>query len=191
MVNQAPRITISFSVLDVVSDVLIVSIPVLILWRARISLRQKIGLGITLCLSIVMAVIAFVRMSCLRLSNGALDLRCNVFWVQQECSIAVTMVSVIAFRSFFVVSQQSAPDHSSSGWRHYFSKIGFALKRTVGILHVRRDPARPSEHLSQSFEDLTGEMSIVIRSQNPKIPSGTITGIRSALDKAGNQEGEL
>ena len=51
------------SVLDIVSDLLIVSVSIALLWRVRMAFRQKLGLGVTLCLSLVMAIIGIVRVA--------------------------------------------------------------------------------------------------------------------------------
>ena len=69
-------------------------------------MRQKVGVGLTLCLSTVMAIIALIRVGGMRLPSGAIDYIWAEFWMQQECSIAVTMVSVTASRAFFVMRQR-------------------------------------------------------------------------------------
>lgn len=79
-----------------------VSFPIVLLWKVQLSMRQKIGIGSSLCLSLVMVLVAVVRISGVRLPNGKPDLVWLAFWQQQECSIAVTMVSLTAFRSLFV-----------------------------------------------------------------------------------------
>ena len=81
---------------------IVASVPVILLWRVRIQFRQKLGLGIVLCLSLVMAIFAIIRAAGVRLPSGNVDIVWLAFWQQQECSVAVLMVSLTAFRSFFV-----------------------------------------------------------------------------------------
>ena len=69
-------------------------------------MRQKIGLGIILSLSLVMIMVAITRMAGIRLPQVVIDVVWLAFWQQQECSIAVIMFSMTAFRSFFVVERQ-------------------------------------------------------------------------------------
>lgn len=102
------RVTSVTTVFDVLGDVAIASIPVTLLWRVRISLRQKIGLGLTLCLSLVMAIVAIIRISGSRLPTGDADIVWVTFWQQQECNVAVIMISLTAFRSFFIRDTDSA-----------------------------------------------------------------------------------
>ena len=191
-VNRIPKFAISTSVLDAVSDFLIVSIPIALLWRARIAIRQKIGLGITLSLSAVMAILALIRIGGMRLANGALDEVWVLFWLQQECSVAVTMVSITAFRSLFVAGQHSTPARGSPRWYIHVSRIGSAVKRSVELLlpKTKRDRFQLSDSLPLSSQDDEGKRPMVIRSADPQIPSGTITGVRSALDKAGHRQEE-
>ena len=134
------------------------SIPIALLWRVQINLRQKIGLSLVLCLSLVMAMATITRMAGVRLSGGAVDIIWLIFWEQQECSIAVLMFSVSAFRPLFVSnSSQKQPPHqpkTSSYWR----------KRVL------------RKHLA-SDEESTGNGL-------PEIPSATMTGMRTMIDGA-------
>lgn len=149
-------------VMDVVSDILLVSIPIVLLWRVRINIRQKIGLGVSLCLSLIMVVTAIIRISGIKLADGATDIVWEAFWVQQECSIAVIMMSVSAFRSFFV-------PHASG--------------------NVSPDPAKPSSFWKNKLLLLKHPLSAKDNwdgdDELPQIPRATLTGMRSAIRGAG------
>ena len=89
--------------MDIMSDILILSLPITLLWKVRISLRQKIGLAFSLCLSGVMIIVTIVRIAGIKQGgSGSVDIVWLAFWQQPECSIAVLMLSVSAFRSLFV-----------------------------------------------------------------------------------------
>ena len=68
-----------------------------------------------------MATMAVVRIAGMRLEAGGLDIVWLAFWGQQECSIALIMVSITAFRSFFVANNQNrdrSPRYTSTYWRN-------------------------------------------------------------------------
>ncbi|MCJ1307077.1 hypothetical protein MMC25_000723 [Agyrium rufum] len=148
--------------MDITSDILLVSIPITLLWRVRIRLEQKIGLGISLCLSLMMAVTAITRMAGVKLEGGAVDLVWLSFWQQQECSIAVIMVSVSAFRYFFgKKSTNPSPAGCQPGSKlrriRFYGKLG----------------------APNHFENITEH-------KLPDIPSATLTGMRTVIERAGS-----
>lgn len=95
--------------LDILTDVLIIAIPVRLLWAVRIKLSQKLRLGLSLCLGIFMIITALVKISGLRSSRGSFDVVWVMFWHHAEGCIAVLMVSFTAFRSLFVSQNLSSP----------------------------------------------------------------------------------
>lgn len=145
--------------MDVTSDILLISIPVTLLWGVHIKRRQKIGLGISLCLSLVMVLIAVTRMAGIKLDNGEVDIIWLGFWMQQECSIAVIMVSASAFRSFFVKSSiNSPPGHQvPRSWKKRIFPISWGLVESTEDGNY--DPAA--------------------------IPRATLTGMRTFIEVAG------
>lgn len=146
--------------MDITTDALVVSIPIILLWRVRMNLRQKIGLGILLCLSIVMAIIAVARMSGINLTSGVVDIVWLAFWQQQECSIAVIMISITAFRSLFVVGTSNRPSP--------------------------KDFSRPRyrNRLYQKFAGSDKDTGFGL----PQIPGATLTGMRSMIRDGGQSE---
>lgn len=74
-------------------------IPLLLLWKPKIKRSQKIFVGIFLCLSIGMIVIAIMRLSGHRFLDRYVDVQWEVIWIEIEANIAVIMVSITAFRS--------------------------------------------------------------------------------------------
>ena len=80
----------------------VLTIPVRLLWRVRIKPSQKLGLGVFLCLSIGMILMAITRLSGVHSYRGSFDEIWILLWQQIEACIAVTMLSLTAFRSVFV-----------------------------------------------------------------------------------------
>jgi len=86
------------------------------------KLGQKLGLGSFLCLNIFMIIMAVIRLSGFRYRH-TFDDSWILIWLQLEACIAVTMVSLTAFRSIFVenaykqhrIKQASPPQGLPSG----------------------------------------------------------------------------
>ena len=152
-------------------------------------MRQKIGLATTLCLSAVMAIVAIIRIAGLHLPNGAVDDVWASFWLQQECSVAVTMVSASATRAFFVTGQQHHDEHQGHNQLpRYLFRISSAFRRYMRyVLGMENDQPQALES-SSAYDNGVRERGeeggeMILRSTNPQIPSATITGVHTALDQ--------
>ncbi|KAL9133428.1 MAG: hypothetical protein Q9175_005391 [Cornicularia normoerica] len=87
--------------IDVLTDLLIISIPTALLWRVKIDLRRKIAIGAVLSLSISMIAIAIIRVALAPLPNDVTDSVWIFFWQFVEAAAAIFMVSLTAIRSVF------------------------------------------------------------------------------------------
>lgn len=157
--------------MDIMSDLLVLTVPVCILWRVRISVRQKIGLAFSLCLSCVMVIVTIVRIAGMRpRGTGSVDIVWLVFWQQQECSIAVLMVSISAFRSLFVPGPAKTPGPRQQ-------QCSPSEKRE-GIVRRRLDP------------DL---YDIYETNGLPQIPDATLTGLATVIggDRRSQESADL
>ena len=83
---------------------LVLVIPPWLLWKVKISLRQRIGIGSFLCLSLIMIIIAIVRISRVHASDFEIW---ATFWQQLEACIAVLMLSLTAARTVYVSTKTS------------------------------------------------------------------------------------
>lgn len=81
---------------------LVIIIPILILRTSLMKLSQKIGLAALLCLSIVMVIVAIVRMTAYAYHPRIIDLTWCAFWIHVESCVAVIMASLSAIRPLFV-----------------------------------------------------------------------------------------
>ena len=149
------------TVMEVLTDILVVSVPIALLWKVRITASQKIGLAGSLCLSLVMAIVAIVRISGIKLAGSAVDIVWLAFWQQQEASIAVIMVSVSAFRTLFVANPSNSPSPRSPGSPRYWKKR--ILQNRPGF----------------SVYDGSHE------NEPQKIPRATLTGMRTVIQRVG------
>lgn len=136
------------------NDAEVLFIPVSLLWRVQMKTRQKLGLGAFLCLSIFMCITAAIRVSVLHYQR-AFDETWLLLWQQVEACVAVTMISLTAFRSVLVghgskhrVKNQASPWQAS----------------TASILRNRKKLWSKDRELA-----------------NVTIPSATLTGMRTAI----------
>ena len=137
----------------------VIVIPVLLLWRVRIKLQQKLALGLSLCLSIIMIITAIVQISGIHAPTNTIDVTWEIFWQLMEACIAVIMVSLTAFRSLFVAhgsGAQSPPQKPSIRKRVLNSRIMVGRRRAEG---------------SDSEET----------KRLPEIPRATLTGMRTFI----------
>ena len=130
----------------------VISIPVYLLWKVKIKLRQKLWMGTFLCLSAFMIVIAIVRLSGLRTQGTTLDLVWKRFWQQVEACVAVLMVSLTACYAFFMADSSSSGDAEVRLWQY---------------------PQRSVWNQVRRVRDNDGRL--------PTIPSATLTGMRTMI----------
>ncbi|MCJ1390693.1 hypothetical protein MMC18_003554 [Xylographa bjoerkii] len=91
---------IFMSLADIATDIMIVSIPLLLFHKTQLKTSQKLSLSLFLCLSLVMALAALTRVSGYRL-NGIVDVTWQVIWKWTEACVASIMGSLVAFRALF------------------------------------------------------------------------------------------
>ena len=83
---------------------LVLVIPPWLLWKVKISLRQKIGIGSFLCLSLIMIIIAVIRIS--RVHANDFNIWAP-FLQQLEACVAVLMLSLTALRTLYVSAKRT------------------------------------------------------------------------------------
>ena len=104
----------------------VISIPVILLWDVKMTLRRKLALWGILCLSIFTAITAVVRVAGGNTSHGQIDTAWVTFWFQAEAAVSIIVVSATAFRALFVAhqaSRQQSPAHHASTSRSIWSKL--------------------------------------------------------------------
>ncbi|MCJ1321622.1 hypothetical protein MMC15_006967 [Xylographa vitiligo] len=157
---KSVALSVTTSTLDIITDLLIITIPVRLLWKVRIKRRQKLILGSTLCLSVFMIITCIIQMSGLGVTGSATELGTTgqsfdvvwqVFWTQVEASVAVTVISFTSFRSLFVASNPSPKNTRSLRWysfRRSKESREKALKGTPGQSTTAQDSSTGQRTLS-------------------------------------------
>lgn len=94
------------------NPVTVVTIPILLLRKSQMKPSEKLGVGVFLCLSVVMAVIAIIRISGYRIGgrSGSLDVTWVFLWLYLQASIAIIMACLPAFRFLFTSRGSRALD---------------------------------------------------------------------------------
>ena len=114
-----------------------------------------------------MILVTIVRIAGVKLrGRGSVDTLWLAFWQQQECSIAVLMFSISAFRSFFVPSSVRSPAPRHQGYSPSEKRRRF----------LRRRP-HPDMYDTHETNGL------------PQIPDATLTGLTTVIE--GNTQAEV
>ena len=89
--------------------------------------RQKLALSFFLCLSMMMIIIAIIRVSRTSYSDGKLDIVWQTLWQALEECVALVMTSITAFRTIFV--GQRIRDRGRKRWTPAHSWMQRAKQR--------------------------------------------------------------
>ena len=185
----------------------VLAIPPYLMSKVSLRPRQKLGISFFLSLSLMMILIAVVRISRVRASDFEIW---ATFWQQLEGCIAVLMISLTAFRTVFVAhktrnSPVSPPGHnrrrggSSSGgssnvsgskWKFgsYYSSMlrrlftsSTSSSRSSSEKGVQPQPRGPSDPNTSST---SAEKKEVHMDLDISIPDATLTGMRTVIGRS-------
>ena len=172
---------------DIFSDCLIISVPAILLRKARLQLRQKLSILVLLCLSVFMIAIAMIRGISIGV-YGNTDQVWNSFWVQLETAIAVIAVSLMMFRSLFGIK----PDRSTVRLAHDASDKGGW--RGLALRFLRRLESWVAIDSAHNTSSSSLNRSWLGRRRTPQLPSlhagATMTGMRSMIRDNGRTVAE-
>ncbi|KAB2571176.1 hypothetical protein DBV05_g10173 [Lasiodiplodia theobromae] len=110
-------LTALVTVLDIITDVLVVTFPIIILRHTQMDCKQKLGLCAFLCLSVIMILFAAIRvLGAIRPGEAHLDLPWEMFWQLMEACAAVMAASATVFRTVFLRHRRaSSPRAAGDG----------------------------------------------------------------------------
>ena len=130
---------------------IVISIPIFVIWKAHMNIKQKIGIGAFLTMNVWLIVIAVLRVVFFKQGNS-IDATWGLFMLCLEPNVAILAASFSAFRSIFVAKGSKTsgkPEPASSSLR----------RRIFRKAHAGRRP----------LDDL------------PTVPGPTLTGLRTAF----------
>lgn len=130
-----------------------------ILRGIQIKFRTKVALGLCLCMSIVVMIISIIQVAGIRVpGRSKLDLVWVVYWQMIEALVAIIIVCLTAFRSFFI---QNRSRNQSPPKKPWYSGI-----RAV-------------------WGNKSSGVTTEEQHELPQIPGGTLTGMRTFIDGNG------
>ncbi len=150
------------------------------IWRVKISWRQKLALASTLCLTILTILCTITRIAGIHTGRTvkSIDSVWGTYWQFIAANIALIMTSATAFRTFFV----SRGDERAAGLPRsketWFSRGQRLLRYAFAPRSWR------SKHKAQSSGDDSGWYDHPIELPQ-EIPRATITGIRTFINGHG------
>ncbi|KAI1175948.1 hypothetical protein F4777DRAFT_548558 [Nemania sp. FL0916] len=137
------------AIIDIICDAMIVTIPIIVLKRSLMPTARKVSLAAMLCLSIVMVVIAFIR-----LIGSIVDTRpdgngtapaWSTYWSLIEGCVSLTMTSVIVIRAVFITK---AIGESKRMHDNLWTRTGRRLLSTLRLSGSFRGSRQSSPHAS-------------------------------------------
>ncbi|KAI0377023.1 hypothetical protein F5Y04DRAFT_292257 [Hypomontagnella monticulosa] len=156
------------AIIDIISDSMIVAIPIIILKRSMMPFARKVLLGAMLCLSLIMILIALIR-----LIGSIVDTRPDgsgtapawaTYWGIVEGSISLDMTSVIVIRGLFI-TRLFKEDRDLQG--SIIARFGRRLLSTLRLSGSSRSSRRSPPRLADSSEN--------VDSAPPQIPTQGFT----------------
>lgn len=156
----------------------VIAIPVNIIWKVRVSLKQRVALALSLCLSFVMIIVTVVRVSGIVITSAqSIDVLWEIYWQYIEAAVAVVMASLTAFRSLFIIRGSGGGEHHPDA-RSY---SGLTLLRKIFSIRTWRRSSKEQGMQVLSNEELPEHCD----SSLPEIPGALMTGIRTFIRGAG------
>lgn len=157
--------------LNIGTDIMIVAIPIWVLWKVQMKRRQKLGLGLLLCSSVLLVIVAGLTLYGLNY-HGTIDITWTTFGTQLQTTTAVMAFSFTAFRSLFTTEKLK------------FGARGIKARYSPPVRLLRRTRTNTwyggNQRILQSFPSatLTGMRTIIRAGTNTRASTlDTETGI--------------
>lgn len=143
------------------------------------KLTQKLSLAAFLCISLVMAITALIRIGGIKV-NGVVDLNWAIYWQYMEGCLACIMASVIAFRTLFVNAKEK-PYKPLYSIRQHLLKMNKRSKDSNGTDMENQDEGLPEIPRAT----LSGMRTFIRR--NNRTAGSTTVGALSTLNSFDEQ----
>ncbi|PYI23593.1 hypothetical protein BO86DRAFT_440362 [Aspergillus japonicus CBS 114.51] len=125
------RTLVTNLVLDVVTDLCIISLPITLLWNVRIPVRRKAILMAILSVAVVIIIVAVVRVAVVARRNQNSDISWLWMWSFIEATVANIVACMASFRQLFMKQDQHSrgasypayPQSTPTGKRPGFHRV--------------------------------------------------------------------
>ena len=160
------------------TEPLVLFIPIRLIWQVRIRWTQKAALTLSLCLTIIIIIIAIIRSSSLRV-KGKIDPVWALYWQYITAEVGIIMAALTAFRQFFVARSNEKGQQLSELFQQWSSRSKQLIRRIL----------TPSTWGTKTMSGNTtgkgdGDQSYIL----PPVPRGTMTGIRTFINGQGRSK---
>ncbi|KAG6356247.1 hypothetical protein INS49_015634 [Diaporthe citri] len=122
-------------VVDIFTDLLILSIPFRLLWNVRIPLKKKLILLGVFSFTIFIILTAIIRVGLVKGTSGAVQVSSMdwlYLWSNVESGVAIVVACLASFRQLFVHNKQGGSGNSGqSPFRKILSYLGFDRLRST------------------------------------------------------------
>ncbi|KAL1601605.1 hypothetical protein SLS60_006520 [Paraconiothyrium brasiliense] len=148
----------------------ILVIPIVLIWKIRITFTQKLALAFTLCLTIVMVIITIARIAGLKW-RGKLDSIWETYFIAIAAEIGLSLVAVSAFRALYIAKSKDRHVNRTITSFRWYNKGRSAVWRII----TKTTGKTPSHEVEMRGDGFLKD----------DIPHGTMTGMRTFIDANG------
>ncbi|RAL17658.1 uncharacterized protein BO97DRAFT_430613 [Aspergillus homomorphus CBS 101889] len=163
---------------DVITDLLILSIPTLIVWNVRVSFTKKLILLGIFATTIIIVAVAIIRV----VTNHALDHNMDMTWLWMwsfiEMGTAIMISCVASFRQLFVTSQNQHL-YGQSAYHSPGNPLLMALRSRQTSAHAGGD--KPWRDYGDSYSQKSETAFVVVDHVHSQERS-EVTSIRTESD---------
>ncbi|KAJ4263903.1 hypothetical protein NW762_005940 [Fusarium torreyae] len=175
-------------VLNIVTDLAIVSIPIPLLWTVKLNIKRKLMIGVLLCSGVFIMVATLLR--CVFSLQDINGINTSTIWAIRETFVAIIAVNAAAIKPLFSASRWLISSKGSShnkGTSSYINKYGHPLG-TIGGSGAGLSSNRHQKYMTH-LDDNSSEEHIVGKPEfvgynKPEIRAGS-----TASGQSDNQDG--
>lgn len=160
------------------TEPLVLFIPICIIWQVRIRWTQKAALTLSLCLTIIIIIIAIIWSLSLRV-NDKIDPIWGLYWQYITAEVGIIMAALTAFRQLFVAHSNEKGQQSLELFQKWNSRSKQLIRRML----------TPSRWRTKTMSVNTtgkgdGDQSYIL----PPVPRGIMTDIRTFINGQGRSK---
>ncbi|KAL4951800.1 hypothetical protein BDW69DRAFT_186063 [Aspergillus filifer] len=164
-------------VLDVATDIGIISLPVALLWNAQIPTRRKIVLIAILSLTVVIIIVSIVRVAVVATKTELIEPTWLWMWSFIEETVANMIACVASFRQLFIklgrAGRSSTPlprAGAGVGMSRHNIPSSSSSKRRFSLYDGERGPYRSPTNRSQDSQSVALSDFESHRGHSPEAP---------------------
>ncbi|KAJ3526383.1 hypothetical protein NM208_g11214 [Fusarium decemcellulare] len=171
-------------VLNIATDLVIVSIPVPLLWMVKLSIKRKLIIGVLLCSGVFIMIATLLR--CILSLRDIQGINTSTIWAIRETFVGIIAVNAAAIKPLFSASRWLISSKGSSrdkGSSSYLNKYGHPLGTIGGSGIAAGLSGSRHQNRMTKLEDNSSEEHIVQKGgfggYKPDVRAGSTTSGQS------------